>query len=152
MVIINMKKLAENWWWISCEFRELSASNVWWVVRGQVSHLVIWVHFLAFKSWPPSFPVVVLDTRYFWMIPVWLGSCKVRLRPWCSGLNKHVNFGVYLFLKGVHEVTELSNRSTASDLPGADPNNPLPNYNNVGSAKLTWQGVTYMACNCSHMS
>ncbi len=30
MVIINMKKIAENWWWISHEFRELSASYAWW--------------------------------------------------------------------------------------------------------------------------
>ncbi len=30
MVNINMKKLADNSRWISHEFRELSASYVWW--------------------------------------------------------------------------------------------------------------------------
>ena len=30
MVIIKIKKLGENWWWISHEFHELSASYAWW--------------------------------------------------------------------------------------------------------------------------
>ncbi len=37
----------------------------------------------------------------------------VRPHPRYSGLNKHVNFGVYLFLTGVREVTEPTDTSTA---------------------------------------
>ena len=35
----------------------------------------------------------------------------------CSGLNKHVNIGVYLFLTGVPEVTEPSDTSSANVSP-----------------------------------
>ncbi len=38
------------------------------------------------------------------VVLLWLGS----------GLNKHVNFGVYLFLTGLREVTEPSDTSTAN--------------------------------------
>ncbi len=45
---------------------------------------------------------------------MWLGSGIVRPRPRCSGHNKHVNFGVCLFLTGLREVPEPSDTSTAS--------------------------------------
>ncbi len=45
---------------------------------------------------------------------MWLGSCKVRPRPKCSGLNNHVNFGVCLFLTGVRVVPEPSDTSTTN--------------------------------------
>ncbi len=43
---------------------------------------------------------------------MWSGSCMVRPRPRCSGVNKHVNLGVCLFLTGVRKVTESSDTST----------------------------------------
>ncbi len=48
------------------------------------------------------------------VVLVWSGSCMVRPRPRYSGLNKHVNFGVCLFLTGVLEVPEPSHTSTAN--------------------------------------
>ncbi len=45
---------------------------------------------------------------------MWLGSGMVRPHSRCLGLNKHVNFGVCLFLTGVREVPEPSDPSTAS--------------------------------------
>ena len=47
------------------------------------------------------------------MVLVWLGSGTVRPHPRCSGLNKHINFGVCLFLTGVREVPGPSDTSTA---------------------------------------
>ncbi len=46
------------------------------------------------------------------------GTCVIGFMhgsssPEVSGLNKHVNFGVYLFLTGVREVIEPSDTSTA---------------------------------------
>ncbi len=59
-----------------------------------------WFDFKLGNSLPP---LVVL---------VWLGSGTVRPRPRCSGLNKHVNFGVCLFLTGVRVVPKPSDTST----------------------------------------
>ncbi len=50
------------------------------------------------------------------VVLVWLGSGMVRPHSRCLGLNKHVNFGVCLFLTGVREVPEPSDPSTASVL------------------------------------
>ncbi len=54
-----------------------------------------------------------LEDNFLLVVLVWLGSGTVRPRPRCSGLNKHVNFGVCLFLTGVREVPEPSGTSTA---------------------------------------
>ncbi len=41
------------------------------------------------------------------VVLVWSGSCTVHPRPRFSGVNKHVNFGVCLFLTGVRRCPNL---------------------------------------------
>ena len=53
----------------------------------------------------PLLPMVVL---------VWSSSCTARPCPRCSGVNKHVYFGLCLFLRRVREVSEPSHTSTAN--------------------------------------
>ena len=55
----------------------------------------------------------------------------VRPRPRCSGLNKHVNFGVCLFLTGVREVPESSDTSTA-----IGSKSPRPKHRAIGVTVL----------------
>ena len=80
---------------------------------------------LGFERWPnrqtqvqPMSQIlkmgISMDFFYFRRL-VWLGSCTVRPRPRCSGLDKHVNLGVCLFLTGVREVPEPSDTSTANE-------------------------------------
>ncbi len=57
MVIIHMKKLAENWWWISREFRKLSASYAWWERFTQ------WAQVHSFN----------INVRFYWEISTWEG-------------------------------------------------------------------------------
>ena len=59
-----------------------------------------------------------LHRLYSLVVLVWSGSCTVCARPRCSGVNKHVIFGVCLFLTGIREVTEPSDTSTAIDALG----------------------------------
>ncbi len=46
------------------------------------------------------------------VVLVWLGSCSSEASRRGSGLNKHVNFGFYLFLTGVRVVPEPTDTST----------------------------------------
>ena len=52
------------------------------------------------------------------VVLMWLGSCTVRPRPRCSGLNKHVNFGICLFLTGLREVLQIHGNGV--DVSNAD--------------------------------
>ena len=70
------------------------------IMRTPNSIVVCSCMYVVLLKWDP---IVVL---------VWLGSCMVRPRPRCLGLNKHVNFEVNFFLTGVREVTEPSDTST----------------------------------------
>ena len=58
-----------------------------------------------------------------------VGLCTVCPHPRCSGVNKHVHFGVCLFLTGVCEVTEPSDTRT-----------PIALYVNYysGKSSLLW--------------
>ncbi len=93
---------------------------------------------------------------YLMVVLVWLGSGKVRPRPRCSGLNKHVNFGVCLFLTGVREVPEPSHTSTTNGLilnplfpyPTSAPphQRPSPRGLNGEKTKIKWAVHKVQCC------